>query len=198
MGNMRSAFVTAPDHADAVTLDAAHRLTTILKIILAAAMITAPLYVLAEGVTHLWRVLVVNGGTTVGMWVLLLLVQRGHVRLVSRLAVWGLLGLVSWLAWANGEPIHVNVVNFVAVLVLAHVLLSPRSVVFVGAACALAMTGIAYRQSLVLPSREANGFVETVVQFLPQLILITVLLRMRSRAPVPARPAPDQPSTPRA
>jgi hypothetical protein len=42
-----------------------------------------------------------------------LLAQHGYGRLVSVLTVWGLYALVTWLAATSGEPIHVNVVNFV-------------------------------------------------------------------------------------
>jgi hypothetical protein len=168
-----------------------------LKLILGAAIITAPLYVVGEGfdVPHAGRVLLINGGTAIGAVMLLLLVRRGHGRLVSALTVWGLYALVSWLAATNGEPIHVNVVNFVVVLVLAHLLLDGRGVAIVTLACATAMVGIAYRQSLLTTGGKAGElFIEAVVQFLPQFVLIALLLRMtsgRGRAALTSRtPAP--------
>lgn len=170
----------APDNAS--TPNAANRLKIGLKIILVAAIVTAPLYVIGEtfDLSHLWKVAMINGGTALAAVMLLSLVQRGHVRLVSELAVWGLLVLIAWLAATNGEPIHVNVVNFVLVLVLANLLLGGRGVVFVAIACAVAMTGVAYHQSAMTKGLEGNEvFVETIVQFLPQFILIAVLLKWR-------------------
>jgi hypothetical protein len=186
-----------PDREDGSTAHGTASLTTVLKLILGAAIITAPLYVVGEGfdVSHAGRVLLINGGTAIGAVMLLLLVRRGHGRLVSALTVWGLYALISWLAATNGEPIHVNVVNFVVVLVLAHLLFSGRGVAIVTLACATAMAGIAYCQSLLTTGGQAGElFVQAVVQFLPQFILIALLLRMtsgRGRAALTSRtPAP--------
>ena len=186
-----------PDPEDGSSAHGTASLTTILKLILGAAIITAPLYVVGEGfdVPHAGRVLLINGGTAIGAVMLLLLVRRGHGRLVSALTVWGLYALVSWLAATNGEPIHVNVVNFVVVLVLAHLLLDGRGVAIVTLACATAMVGIAYRQSLLTTGGQAGElFVEAVVQFLPRFVLIAVLLRVTSgrgtAALTPSTPAP--------
>jgi hypothetical protein len=97
------------------------------------------------------------------------------------LTVWGLYTLVSWLAATSGEPIHVNVVNFVLVLVLANLLCSGRAVAIVTLACATAMVGIAYHQPLMTTGGHGKElFVETVVQFLPQFIFIALPLRMSS------------------
>ena len=173
------------DSDDASTLQAADRLKIVLKIILIAAMVTAPLYVFGEtfDFSHLWKVVMINGGTALAAIALLLVVHRGHVRLVSALAVWGLLALISWLAATNGEPIHVNVVNFVLVLVAANLLLGTPSVLLVAFACAMAMTGIAYHQAPVTKGLEGNEvFVETIVQFLPQFILIALLLIVTSKS----------------
>ena len=184
MFDLREIFVSAFDSDDASTLLTAARLKVVLKIILIAAIVTAPLYMFGEAfdLSHLWKVVMINGGTALAAVALLLLVQRGHVRLMSELAVWALLGLISWLAATNGEPIHVNVVNFVLVLVLANLLLDGRSVVLVAFACAVAMTGVAYQQSPMTKGLAGNEvFVETIVQFLPQFILIAVLLKMMSK-----------------
>ena len=163
--------------------DRIRQLQTSLALILLAALVTGPLYVVAEGMAHLWRVLRINGSTAVVMGVFLLLVGHGYARLVSRMLVWGLLGLISVLSALNGESIHVNVVNFIVVLVLAHVLLDARSVVLVGVTAAVAMTAIAHQQVLVPPAPQGDArLVATVVQFLPQFLLITVLLRLPSRA----------------
>lgn len=176
-------FAGVPDREDGSAAHGKASLTTVLKLILGAAIITAPLYVVGEtfDLSHVGRVLLINGGTAIGAVILLLLLQRGYSRLVSALTVWGLYALVSWLAATNGEPIHVNVVNFVLVLVLANLLLSGRGVAIVALACATAMAGIAYHQSLMTTGgQDKKFFVETVVQFLPQFILIALLLRMTS------------------
>ena len=158
-------------------------LTTVLKLILAAAIVTAPLYIVGEtfDLSHAGRVLLINGGTAAAAVILLLLVQRGYGRLVSILTVSGLYALITWLAATSGEPIHVNVVNFVLVLVLANLLCSGRAVPIVTLACATAMVSIAYNQSLMATGGQGREvFVETVVQFLPQFIFMAVLLRMTS------------------
>ena len=176
-------FAEDPDWEDGSTARSKASLTTVLKLILAAAIITAPLYVVGEtfDLSHAGRVLLINGGTAGAAVILLLLVQRGYGRLVSVLTVWGLYALISWLAATNGEPIHVNVVNFVLVLVLANLLCSGRTVAIVTLACATAMAGIAYHQSLTTTGgQDKELFVETVVQFLPQFLFVALLLRMTS------------------
>jgi hypothetical protein len=172
-----------PDREDSSTAHGKASLTIVLKLILGAAIITAPLYMVGEAfdLSHAGRVLLINGGTAIGAVILLLLVQRGYGRLVSALTVWGLYGLVTWLAATNGEPVHVNVVNFVLVLILANLLLRGRGVAIVALVCATAMAGIAYHQSLMTTGgQDAERFVGAVVQFLPQFILIALLLRMTS------------------
>ena len=172
-------------------------LPVILKLILVAAITTMPLYVFGEefSLAHLWRVLAINGGTACGCLALLRLVKAGWVGLVSALLVWGLFGLNSILAATNGEPIHTNVVNFVLVLVIANLLMDRRDVVLVAVACALTMIGIAYRQSLVIQGAEQNErLVETVVQFLPQFIMIALLLRILARTALRSRLARNDPT----
>lgn len=184
MFDLRNIFFSAFEPDDASTLQAADRLKTVLKIILVAAIATAPLYVFGEtfDLSHLWKVVMINGGTALAAMALLLLVHRGHVRLVSAFAVWGLLALISWLAATNGEQIHVNVVNFVLVLVAANLLLRTPGVLLVAFACAIAMTGIAYHQATMAKGPVGNEvFVETIVQFLPQYILIAMLLIVTSK-----------------
>ena len=60
-----------------------------------------------------------NGGTALAAFVLLVLIRRGYTRVAAHVTVWGLFALVASLAATNGEPIHVNVVNFSLVIVLA-------------------------------------------------------------------------------
>ena len=80
---------------------------TVLKLILIAAILTAPLYIVGEAfdLSHLWRVLAINGGTALGAGLLLLLVNRGHVRLISEFTVWSLLALIAFLAATIGSVI---------------------------------------------------------------------------------------------
>ena len=184
MFDLSKILVAAFDTDNASKPQAADRLKMVLKIILVAAIVTAPLYVFGEtfDLSHLWKVVMINGGTALAAMVLLLLVHRGHVRLVSALAVWGLLALIAWLAATNGEPIHANVVNFVLVLVAANLLLRTRSVVLIAFTCAIAMTAIAYHQATVTKGLAGSEvFVETIVQFLPQFILIALLLVVTSK-----------------
>ena len=158
-------------------------LTTVLKLILAAAIITAPLYIVGESfdLSHAGRVLLINGSTAGTAIILIFLAQRGYARLVSALLVLAMYALITSLAATSGEPIHVNVVNFVLILVLANLLCSGRAVAIVTLACASAMVGIAYYQSLMATGGQGREvFVETVVQFLPQFIFMAVLLRMTS------------------
>ncbi len=176
-------FAEEPDWEDGSTARGKASLTTVLKLILGAAIITAPLYLVGEtfDLSHAGRVLLINGSTAAAAVILLLLVQRGYGRLVSALTVWGVYALVTWLAATSGEPIHVNVVNFVLVLVLANLLCSGRAVAIVTLASATAMVGIAYHQSLIATGGQGREvFVEAVVQFLPQFTIITLLLRMTS------------------
>ncbi len=163
---------------------ATRRLTIALKILLFAAIATAPLYLVGENfdLSHIWRVILTNGGTALAALVLLFLVRRGHIRIVAYVAVWGLFGLVASLAATNGESIHINVVNFSLVLVLAHFLLHRDGAIVATVACLLTMTAIAYHQSVIEnPSNTQEIFVGTVVQFLPQFILIAFLLRLMYR-----------------
>ena len=183
MHHLYRLFAGVSDQDDGSDAPGNTSLTTVLKLILGAAIITAPLYVVGEtfDLSHAGRVLLINGGTAGAAVILLLLVQRGYGRLVSVLTVWGLYALISWLAATNGEPIHVNVVTFVLVLVLANLLCSGRAVAIVTLACATAMVGIAYHQSLMATDGQGREiFIEAVVQFLPQFIFMALLLRMTS------------------
>jgi hypothetical protein len=174
----------APDPEHGATKHEAAALRAVLRLILAAAIVTAPLYVVGEtfDLSHARRVLMINGGTAVGALALLLLVRRGRAQLAAALSVLALFTLISWLAATNGESIHVNVVNFVLVLVLANLLLEGRGVAIVTVACATVMAGIAYHQSRMATGPQSNEiFIEAVIQFLPSFILIALFLRMTSR-----------------
>ncbi len=190
MRGLNRFFAVAPDPECGPTGHEAAALRAVLRLVLIAAIITAPLYVVGEtfDVSHAWRVLIINGGTAMGALALLLLVRRGRAQLAGMLSVLALFTLVSSLAATTGESIHVNVVNFVLVLVLANLLLNGRGVAVVTVACASVMAGIAYHQSLMAKGPEGNEmFIGAVVQFLPQFILIALFLRMTSRKAVAAR-----------
>ena len=180
MAILRELFLsTAPAAGDSVRLD--HLLRVILEVILFAALLTIPLYIVGEEftLTHLWRVLVINGGTAMGTLALLQLARLGRTRIVSAVLVWGLFALISYLAATTGETVHVNVVNFVLVLVLASLLLRPRDGLLILVACLLVMITIAYRQSPSGAAIDQNErFVESVVQFVPQFLIIALLLRV--------------------
>ena len=170
---------TAPVAGERVRVD--KLLRVVLKIILVAALVTMPLYIVGEEFTlsHLWRVLAINGGTALGTLALLQLARLGQTRIVSAVLVWGLFALISYLAATTGEPVHVNVVNFVLVLVLASLLLRLRDGLLILISCLLVMIAIAYRQSLSGAAIDQNErFVETMVQFIPQFLIIALLLRV--------------------
>lgn len=180
MAILRELFLsTAPVAGERVRVD--KLLRVILKIILVAALVTMPLYIVGEEFTlaHLWRVLAINGGTALGTLALLQLARLGRTRIVSAVLVWGLFAPISYLAATTGEPVHVNVVNFVLVLVLASLLLRPRDGLLISISCLLVMITIAYRQSLSGAASDQNErFVETMVQFIPQFLIIALLLRV--------------------
>ena len=180
MAILRELFLsTAPVAGERVRVD--KLLRVILKIILVAALVTMPLYSVGEEFTlsHLWRVLAINGGTALGTLALLQLARLGRTRIVSAVLVWGLFALISYLAATTGEPVHVNVVNFVLVLFLASLLLRPRDGLLISISCLLVMITIAYRQSLSGAASDQNErFVETMVQFIPQFLIIALLLRV--------------------
>ena len=103
-------------------MHSSERLTRgILWIVLGAALATAPVFLVAEGEHrgHVLDVALSNGSCAALCAVLLVLLRRGHAEVVNRALVLGLLALISVLAWTNEETVHVNVVNFTFVTVLA-------------------------------------------------------------------------------
>ena len=156
---------------------------SLLILILAAALISTPMYLVAEGLhlKHLWRVAASNGVCALFCLGLLGLLRRGQVRLAGSLLVYGLLVLVGSLAWFNGESVHVNVVNFVLVTILAGTLLSRRDLVFVGGLAAVLMVGIALRQAVdPVDSDPWEARTELIVQFLPTYLVIVGVLWLRA------------------
>jgi len=158
----------------------------LLWVVLVAALATAPLFLFAEGfeARHVGRVALSNGGAALLGLVLLKVLQKGHVVVVGRTLVFGLLALVAGLASTNGEEVQQNVVNFVLVTVLASVLLGRRALLLVAALAALAMAVIAWRQAHDIEARF-----ESIAQFLPSYAVITLVLWFREAGIAPAAPA---------
>lgn len=161
-----------------------HRLThALVWLVLLAALVTTPVFLLAEGLDreHVLRVLASNGVCVVFCVGLLAVLRRGHVQLTARILVFGLLAIVGALAWTNGEGVHVNVVNFVLVTVLAGTLLGRSSLLLVGALAGSVMVAIAWNQSVAPPGEElAEARLESIVQFLPTYAVIVVVLWLRA------------------
>ena len=160
----------------------------LLRLVLVAAIATAPLFCFAEGfeARHLCRVAASNGGAALLCLVLLRVLRSGRVALAGGALVYGLLALVAGLAWSNGEEIHQNVVNFVLVTLLAGVLLGRRALLIVAPIAALVMAAIAWRQAHAAPGEELiEARFESIAQFLPTYAVITLVLWLRER---PAEP----------
>ena len=167
-------------------MDSRGRLTrALLIVILVAALATAPFFLFAEKFdrTHLVRVLASNGVVVALCAVLLGLLRKGKVTLVARVLVFGLLALVSALASTNGEAVHINVVNFVLVTVLASALLSRRELVAVACASAVVMSAIAWNQAVAVAGTElAEVRFESIIQFLPTYAVIVAVLWLAKAA----------------
>jgi hypothetical protein len=166
-------------------MDPRLRLTrTLVLVVLAAAVLTAPVFLLAEELDgeHALRVLASNGVCAALCAGLLALLRRGRVELAARLLVFGLLALVGALAWTNGEDVHVNVVNFVLVTVLAATLLEPGGLLLVAVVAAGLMVAIAWRQALPAAGEElTEARLESIVQFLPTFAVVVLVLWLRER-----------------
>ena len=165
-------------------MDAPAKLTRdILRVVLAAALVTAPVFLIAEGVSweHAWRVAASNGVCIVLCAGLLALVRSGRAHLAAQILVYGLLALVAALASTNGEPVHVNVVNIVLVSVLSSALLPRTHLIPVGWIGATVLVGIALHQA---HERGGEGLLEEsfepIVQFLPTYLVILTVLWLRS------------------
>lgn len=158
----------------------------IVWLVLVAAIVSAPVYLVAEDFeqAHVGTVLASNGVCVVLCVGLLVMLRRGQDEPAARILVLGLLALVGTLAWMNGEDVHVNVVNFLLVTVLASVLLGRRALSFVGLVAAVEMVAIAWRQAVPPPGEELfEARLESIAQFLPTYLVIVVVLWVRNRAP---------------
>ena len=161
----------------------------LLWLVLVAALVTAPIFLFAEGLdrTHVLRVLESNGVTALLCAALLAAHRRkqaGSLAWIARLLVLGLFGLISWLAWSNGEPVHVNVINFVFVTVLASALRSDRELLVVAAASAAVLCAIALRQTSSVGAggeSDLEARLEPIGQFLPTYVVTVAILWMQKR-----------------
>jgi hypothetical protein len=178
-----------------------HRLTrALVLVVLAAAVLTGPVFLLAEELDreHVLRVLASNGVSALLCVGLLALLRRGRAELAARLLVFGLLALVGALAWTNGEGVHVNVVNFVLVTVLAAALLDDAGLLLVAASAACLMVAIAWKQASPAGGEElTEARVESILQFLPTYAVIVLVLWLQRRASRRgAARAPERPPAP--
>ncbi|MFT7670548.1 MAG: hypothetical protein ACI8X5_003257 [Planctomycetota bacterium] len=151
----------------------------ILRLILLAALVSAPIFLVAEQFDgkHVLLVLSSNGVCALLCWVLLWKVKQGQVEMSARILVYGLLLLIGWLATTNGEGVHVNVVNFLLVTVLASVLLGRQALFRVSLLSSLTMIWIACQQTV---AKEGEGLaearLESIVQFFPTYLVIVAVL----------------------
>ena len=167
-------------------MDPRHRLVrALVLVVLAAAVLTAPVFLVAEELDreHVLRVLASNGLCALLCVGLLALLRQGRAELAARLLVFGLLALVGSLAWTNGESVHVNVVNFVLVTVLAAALLDGAGLLLVALPATCLMVAIAWKQATPRVGEElAEARVESIVQFLPTYAVIVLVLWLQRRA----------------
>lgn len=170
-------------------------LRTLLRLILWAAIVTAPLFLFGEGfeAEYVGRVALSNGACAALCLWLLALVRRGRARLAGSLLVGGLAVLVGSLAYGNGEPAHVNVINFVLVTLLASVVGGRAQVLWVGCLSALEMGLIAWQRPLVPAGKDlAEARFESLVQILPTFLVVVAILWLRARpGGAAAAAAPD-------
>ena len=164
-------------------MDTRHLLTrAILRLILLAAILSAPVFLVAEDfdAEHSLLVLGSNGVTALLCVFLLWRLRAGQVELAARVLVWGLLILVGGLASTNGEDVHVNVVNFILVTVLASVLLRRRTLLRIAVISSAAMVTIAWRQAVAPMGEEIFEVrLESIAQFLPTYLVVVAILWLR-------------------
>ncbi len=165
----------------------------LLRLLLVAAIFSAPVFLVAErfDLDHALRVAASNGVVAVGCVLLRRQLAAGRVERIARVLVIGLLALVVALSWTNGEPIHVNVINFVLVTLLASVLLGRGGLRVVAPVAAAAMVAIAWRRAVALPGEEMlEARLEAIAQFLPTYAVIAAILWLRD-APRDAATTPS-------
>lgn len=160
--------------------------TALVKLILVAAVVTAPVFLFGEGfeAKYLWRVSASNGLCAALCIGLLALLRGGRTRLAGSLLVYGLLALVGTLAWVNGEPVHVNVINFTLVAVVASAIAAPRDLLVTGALAAIEMIAIAWDRPAKRLGEDidlAEARFESIVQFLPTFCVVIGVLWLARR-----------------
>ena len=183
-------------------------LIALIRWVLVAAVVTAPIFLFGEGFEpkYLGRVAASNGLCALLCLGLLRLVKRGRANLAGALFVYGLLALVGVLAWVNGEAVHVNVVNFTLVVAIASAVAHPRDLLLAGALAALEMIAIAWDRPPGAASDKdlVELRFEAIVQFLPTFcVIVGVLWLTRCHAGAPkqagaalSRDADSRPSSP--
>lgn len=161
------------------------QLTRILaRLILVAAVLTAPVFLYAEGfeAENLSRVAMSNGLCALLCLGILRLIKWGYAELAAYLLVLGLLSLVGTLAWINGEAVNVNVVNFILVAVVASAVADRGLLLLTVLVSAAEMVAIAWtRTGVVLGKDLAEERFEAIAQFLPTYLVIVVILFLRQR-----------------
>ena len=164
---------------------------TLTRLILLAAVLTAPVFVFGEGfeARYIGRVAASNGTCALLCLGILRLLSRGHAALASHLLVLGLLTLVGLLAWFNGERVHVNVVNFVLVAVIASTVAGRGLLLATILVSAAEMVAIAWTRPFPEAGKTlAEARFEAIAQFLPTYLVIATILLLRPRARGPAHP----------
>ncbi|MCY2960112.1 MAG: hypothetical protein NTY35_08095 [Planctomycetota bacterium] len=168
--------------------------------IFAAAVLSAPGFLIAERFEpgRVVRIAASNGLAALGALALVRASAGGRALLGCRVLVYGLLLLVGWLAGTGGEEVHVNVVNFVLVTVLAGTLLERADLALVAAASACVLAAIAWRGASDAP--EATGvfvpFLESIAQFLPTYAVIVFVLWIAMPMRNLLSPPSDTPASP--
>lgn len=174
---------------------------TLVKLVLAAAILTAPVYLFGEGfeAKYVGRVAASNGLCVVLCACLLALIRQGRERLAAGLFVGGLMALVGTLAWVNGEPVHVNVINFTLVAVIASVTTGPRVLACVTALSAVEMCAIAWRRPLpgvdtgaLEGEALAEARFEAIAQFLPTYLVVAGILWLAHARRTSASSSPER------
>lgn len=161
-------------------MDSRHRLIRgVLRLILAAALLSAPIFLVAEKFDshHVLIVLASNGVCALLCAGLLWRLRQGHAELAANTLVWGLMILVGTLASTNGEGVFVNVINFVLVTLLASVLLGRRTLIWIAILSTAVMTSIAWRSGEPPVGEELLEYrLEIMAQFVPTYWVIVMIL----------------------
>lgn len=156
---------------------------TLVRLVLFAAVLTAPIFLFGEGfeAEYVGRVALSNGVCALLCLGLLRLLASGRHELAGALLVMGLMALVGGLAWFNGERVHVNVVNFVLVAVLAGAIGSRRLLGLVAGLSAVEMSAIAWTRPFAEAGKDlGEARFEAIVQFLPTYLVVVTVLWLRA------------------